>query len=319
MGSKSKAPKAPNYQALAQQQAELARQQWQRELTAARPDQKNPFGSLTWEQDPTTGEWTQNVSLAPDYEQLRQGQVGQQQQIGDLIAGNLGSFDASQIDLSQAGAMPEVGGYDQRAIDTIRALQAPDLERRRNAAQTRMAAMGLSDPGAAASQAMQQSIGDAESRADMNAILEGLRRGDTMFGQGMDIYKTKVNDILRERAANLGQTQGLFGLQSPVQAPQFAGFNNVSAGAGATPNLVGAAQAQYQADAARKQSGGSALGGLAGLAGTVVGGFFGGPPGAAAGGAVGGGGGKGNKSAATPAYSGWESNAFNGTGYGMNF
>lgn len=277
MSKKAKTPKAPDYAALAREQAALQQQSIDKQTSANRANQENPFGSLTWEQDPTTGKWSQSVTLAPEYEELRQQQAANQGGLAGLVGDAVGGYDASQVDLGSLGPMPEAGGYDEQALATIRALQAPDLERRRNAAQTRMAAMGLSDPGAAASQAMQQSIGDAESRADMNAILESLRRGDTRFGQEMDRYKTGVSTQLQEKAANLTQLGGLFGLTQNVQSPTFAGYTPASA-AGA-PDLMGAGQLQYGAalDKANAQNAsGSWMAPVLGAAGTAIGSPIGG-------------------------------------------
>lgn len=64
---KSKAPPTPDYTGLARETGEQNRLA-ARELTAAnRPNQYDFRGnSLTWSQDPTSGQWSQQVSLAPD-------------------------------------------------------------------------------------------------------------------------------------------------------------------------------------------------------------------------------------------------------------
>lgn len=37
---------------------------------ANRANQYNPYGSLTWSQDPTTGQWSQNIAFSPDQQNL---------------------------------------------------------------------------------------------------------------------------------------------------------------------------------------------------------------------------------------------------------
>lgn len=67
-------------------------------LRANRPNQNTPWGSSTWSQDPTTGQWTQNVSLAPQQQNQLNNQMNSasmlSQQKENLLsggaAGNLG-------------------------------------------------------------------------------------------------------------------------------------------------------------------------------------------------------------------------------------
>ena len=64
-GKSSKAPKTPDYTALANQQAAAAKAAAEEQTKANRANQTNPMGSSTWTQDPTTGQWTQNVTWDP--------------------------------------------------------------------------------------------------------------------------------------------------------------------------------------------------------------------------------------------------------------
>lgn len=281
MGGKAKTPKAPNYSALAKEQAGLAGQQWQQELGAARPDQTTPFGSVNWAKDPTTGEWTQTTSLAPEYEALRQQQAGLQGQVGDLIGQNLGGLDVSQVDLSGASALPTVGGYNEQAIATIRALQAPELARARARKEAQLAAMGVGTGTGQAWNAEQGNLAEAENRADLNAIMSGIQQGNVEFGQGLQLNQADINNMLRQRQANLAQTQGLMGLAGPqVGMPELPGFATPSGGGQTVPNLMNAAQSQYQAklDKANAKGGGffnTLLGTVGGIAGNMLGGPFG--------------------------------------------
>ena len=109
MGKKSKTPKAPNYSNLAVEQAGLNKDAWKEGVNAGRPDQFNPMGSMKWDQDPTTGEWTQTAAWNPQQQGIFNAQQGNQQTIADKSGAMLGGLDTSQIDFGGAPAMPTVG------------------------------------------------------------------------------------------------------------------------------------------------------------------------------------------------------------------
>ena len=279
MGSKAKTPKAPDYTAIAQQQQANDLKNWDMGLTASRADQSNPFGRQDWNKDATTGEWSMTQSLAPEYEATRQQQAANQGQMAGMLGETMGGYDNSQVDLGGAPAMPTVGGYNQQAMDTIRALQQPGLERSRASKEAQLAAMGMGTGSGQAWNAEQQNIGDRESRADMQAILGGIDQGNKQFGQGMDLHNTGVNDILKQKSANIGQMQGMYALAPQVTMPQFQNTN--VAGPGKSADLMGAANAQYSANMgaanAKNAASSNMTNGLLGLAGTIGGSFIGAP------------------------------------------
>lgn len=268
MGKKTKVPKAPNYSAQADKQTAANKLAWQTGVQANRPDQKNAWGGVDWTQDPTTGDWTQTETLAPEYEALRQQQVGNQGGLAELAGQNIGSFDASQIDLSGAPAMPTVGGYNQQVIDTMRALQAPQLDRARAAKEQQLAAMGMGTGSGTAWNTEQQNIGDRESRADMQAIMGGIDQGNKEFTQGMQAHQTGVNDILQQRQGNLGQLSGLMGLIDKVKNPTFQNVNNV--GTYNPADLMAAQKAQYDAALNKSNAGNADKSNTMGTIGTVA-------------------------------------------------
>lgn len=286
--SKPKTPKAPNYTNLANQQANLASQQWQKELTAGRPNQVGPTGSIQWGKDPKTGEWTQTTALGAPQQDIYNQQLESQKRLSGMFGDFAGNMDMSQLDFSGAPAMPEVGGYNQQAIDTVRALQAPDLERRRASKEAQLAAMGMGTGSGQAWNTEQQNIGDVENRADLEAILAGIQQGNTMFGQGLQSREQAITEALRQRAGNLGTLGTLGELQGDVLMPEYTAGGLPSTATGAVPNLIGAAGQQYGAAMDKynaKNSGGfggffgsvlgSAAGPIGGAIGSKIGGMFG--------------------------------------------
>ena len=287
-GKKASMPSAPDYTALAKQQSELSKQAAEWALGQNRVDQSNPLGSSTWTQDPTTGKWSQSTTLNQPQQDLLNAQTQNQQDIAGALSSALKGYDTSQVDFSGAPAAPTVGGYNQQVIDTINQLQAPQLQRQRAAQEAKMAAMGLGTGSGQAWNTQQNLIGQNENDANLKAILAGIQQGNVEFGQGMDLRNQGVNEILKQKQANLGQLSGLMGLTQQQQMPQFA--NYAQTGAYQIPDLVGAAKANYDAQVAqanaKNASGGGLLGTLGGIAGTALGSMAG-PLGASIGGSLG--------------------------------
>lgn len=274
MGKKSKTPKAPNYKSIALEQEGRSKDAWNANLNANRADQNTAFGSTKWDQDPTTGEWTQNTTLAPEYEAMRKQQADTQGVLSGKAGEAAGGLDTSQIDFGGAPAMPTVGGYNQQVIDTLRKIQAPEMERARAAKEAQLTAMGVGTGSGKAWDDEQSNIGDRESRADLNAIMAGINQGNTEFTQGMDAHRQGISDITGEREANIGQVGGLMALGGNVTNPQFADY--YQGGPYQIADLLGAATNQYGASLdktnaanADKSSGMQALGTVASIGATI--------------------------------------------------
>ena len=275
MGKGSKTPAAPDYSAIAQQQAQQGQQAWQEALQAGRPNQTNQFGSLTWDQDPTTGQWTQTNQLNQPQQDIFNQQQSNQQQIANMGGGMLGGLDTSQINFSGAPQTGQVGGFNQQATDLYNQLAAPQLQRQRAAKEAQMAAMGLSLGSGQAYNTQQELLNDSENRSGMMGAQAGIQQGNTMFGQQNQLHQQGVSDILSQRQANLGQLSGLMGLGQQMQTPNFNAVNTPAPYN--TANLTGAAQNQYQAqlDAANAKKASSPWGTIGGLVGGVAGSFLG--------------------------------------------
>jgi len=82
------------------------------------------------------------------------------------------------------------------------------------------------------------------------------------------LHQQGVSDILNQKQANINQMQGLFGLGQQVGVPQFDNFT--ASGAYQTPDLMGAAQGQYNAGMDKTNAANSDSNRNAQVAGTVV-------------------------------------------------
>lgn len=296
MGKKggAKMPSAPDYTSLANQQAAIGKQNVQDQTMANRPNQVSTEGSLSWSQDPTTGAWTQTNQLNQPQQDLYDSQLANQQALSGAYGSALKGFDTSQVDLSGAPAMGQVGQFNQQATDLYRQLGQPDLDRSQNARMANLAARGISDLNSGAGANLMAQLGDQTNRFGMEAAQRGIAQGNTMFDQQNKLHQQGVSDILGEKQANLGMLGGLSGMTRYQGAnPTYAGFTN--AGIAPTPDLMGAASKGYDAQVAQanaKNAGKSnLLGGLMGIAGTALGGPIGSAIGTGIGGLFGGSGG----------------------------
>jgi hypothetical protein len=116
LGKNNDPPPAPDYSALAQSQGQLNQVAADRAQAANRPNQVTNQGTSTWTVDPTTGQWTQKVTLSPGQQALYDAQMGQKQQISGATGGLLGSaIDAMGRPLNMSG-LPQVQGLNQGAL-----------------------------------------------------------------------------------------------------------------------------------------------------------------------------------------------------------
>jgi len=273
--SKPKKVKTQNYSALARQDAATAMQNWNTNVQAARSDQTGPEGKRDWEKD-ANGNWSEAITMAPERQAIwdtLQRKTGEQ----------LGGLDTSQVDFGGAPAMPTVGGYNQQAMDTVRALQAPDLERRANADRARRTAMGLGEGSGTAWNSGEQNLNDAASRADMQAILAGINQGNTEFGQGMQAHTQGVSDITGQRTLNANLAGGMMGLGNGFRLPTFKDAPTPGMPDSVNPNTVQSAQLMDKIKAQNAQAQSAWKDKLLGTAGSIAGSFFG-PTGAMIGG-----------------------------------
>lgn len=258
-GKGGSAPKAPDFQKIAKQQSAISQQNVNQQTAANRADQTNAFGATSdWTQGPD-GQWSQKSSFG--------GPLGE-------ALGNLTSQVANQ------GALPTGDQAREQAISSAYGAAmsrlAPMLAQREQGLRARLASQGL-DPTSEAAQAemgnFERGRNDAIQGALSSAIGQGTQAGNAIFQQGVQSQQLPWQQ--------LQQLQGL---------GQQASYN--MAGQAQTPDMLGAAGQQYQADqqayAQQQQGKNSTLGGLGSLAGMAGGFMLGGPVGAGIGGKLGG-------------------------------
>lgn len=264
MGKSSKTPPTPDFEKVAYQQAALDNAAWKDTTSANRPNQYNALGSVTWGQD-DNGNWTQSAQYNPMMQGLFNQQVGNAGKAGQAYGNMLNSMPGMMMDMSRSSGLASLPSapnrtqeYDQRVIDTVRQLQAPELSRSRQAQEARLAAMGLGTGSGTAYNTQQNLIGQNENDADLKAILSGMDQANTRFGQDLTKYGTSMQGALgnqglsnQYRMGMLGQQQSmlnsLYGQQSPELTGQLGMTGFTPATSMSSPDILGATQQSYNA------------------------------------------------------------------------
>jgi len=251
-GKKAKAPKAPNYTAIAKTEAEQSRQT-AKELTQwNRPTQVDQFGStLSWEQD-GNGNWTQRQSLNPNIQAANNtafnnywgatNALGSQgafqgpstQQAQDLFnqyayqgdfqntAGNIGDFSNQAGDISNfqntAGA---IGEFDRSQGDrvandfyeSIMSRNRPEQARNTSSLDVQLRQQGL-QPGTEAYNRAMQNLTTSYGDVNSKAALDATGAG---YSAAQGIYNTNLGG----QAQRYGQLQGDYSANLAGQGQRF--------------------------------------------------------------------------------------------------
>lgn len=250
-------PIAPDFTALAQQQAGINQGAAQQQTLANRANQTGPGGMLTWSQGPN-GQWTQNTQLTNPADQSA----------WNNTAGGLNSYTTALADrswqtnnyggsdiTSGVPGMPDAGfGADQKTIDAMRGLQAPQLQAAEDARRAQLAAQGITQ-GSRISDLTERELGNTRSDADMKAILAGTQEYGNVFNRGLQARQQGVNE--KERSSQLAtllrqnQNKEIYDSMGALQGtrdsltPKFGSYASATTAPGA--DVYGAAGDQYRA------------------------------------------------------------------------
>jgi hypothetical protein len=125
---KGNEPTPPDYQDLAQKQADLDRIAADRVAAANRPNQITPDGSSTWTMDPATGQWTQTTALSPGQQTLYDAAQIQKQQLAAAANPALAkAISATQGNLDFNG-LPKVQSLDPSQLHAAGADLNPNAD-----------------------------------------------------------------------------------------------------------------------------------------------------------------------------------------------
>lgn len=239
-------------QDLAREQANIGREYLNEQTTANRPTQLTPFGSSTWEQDPTTGEWAQTVGLTPQLAEALEAQqgltAGRSTLAGNLFGGveeDIGApitweaLEANDINTGEQARQAAEDAIYGRATSRL----DPQWQQREEATYSRLWNQGLRPGDEAWDTAMgnlERARTDAYQTAMDQSIIGGGQEASRTFGLDMARRQQALVEQLRRRTQRLGEVNALLSGQQ-VGMPALPGFSQ--AGRAAPPDLLGATQA----------------------------------------------------------------------------
>jgi hypothetical protein len=221
MGGKAPAPPpAPDYVALAKQQAGLDRETARVNAQLNRVNQTDQYGNqTTYSQDANNpDQWTQTTTMSPEQQKLYeadtqaklglasagQGLLGRATDavsdpfsyngMTDVKALDLGTRptedqfgDYQNYDYSKLGAMPDAGfGAVQQVQDAMMSRLDPALQKRRSDEQARLAAQGITQ-GGLAYQGSQDTLNRGENDANQQALLGAMGASGDLFNRAMAV------------------------------------------------------------------------------------------------------------------------------------
>jgi hypothetical protein len=301
-------PAPPDYRAAAQEQGQASREITEQQTFANRPTQITPFGRVDWSAtptyDPTTGQtlnrWTQTTSLDPQQQSALDSQMQQRSQLAggfyDRVAGEMGSPpDYSRYTaLSQGPQAMSFGGsspYVQEAEDALygqfESRMEPRFEREQAGRRTQLYNMGLREGDEAFTRAMGdlgQTQEDARRQAQFSATIGAGQEAQRM--QGMDISagqagfgqqltsanfqnqlrQQQIAEDMQRRGYSLNEINALLTGQQ-VGMPNMPSFSQAQRSE--TPQYLGAAGSQGQANLDRFSAGQAGMQGLLSGLGTI--------------------------------------------------
>lgn len=279
-GPSAPAPPDPKVTAAAQAAANKETAIAQAGLNAI--NQYDPSGSITYQQVGTwpdgTPRFEQRTTLSPEQQALYDTETRLSGNLGNLAEEQLGRLSGtlnSPLDLTGLGAAPGVNDFGAQRDAVTEALFSrlnPQLDRERASLETRLANQGITRGSEAWNQGLDE-FNRTSTDARMQALLAGGQEQSRLYGISSDARQQALTELLTQRNQPLNEISALMSgtqVSMPQQRP-------TPATAIAPTDVIGPTNAAYQGQLAAWQQGqqnrGGLLGGLAGLGGSILGGW----------------------------------------------
>lgn len=240
MGGKSDPPPAPDYVGAANATAAGNADAARIAAKANRVSQYTPYGDLVFTNningDPD--QWRADITLSPDQQYILDKNNQVSKGMADLSQTGLGYVDQMMQNPFNQGALPaQQINAGQTAQDAIMSRLQPNIERQRQLLETRLSNQGIQQ----GSEAYQNSMQDQSQRENdllTQAALQGIATGNQARQQAIQEQAFFRNEPLNTLNAVRTGAQ--------VTNPQFTNVSQQATTAG--PDLLGAAQAKYNAE-----------------------------------------------------------------------
>lgn len=214
--------------------------------------------------------YTRTTTLSPEQQKLYNQQVGLGTQMNDIAGRQLTNLDSTLSKPIDTSGLPDMPTYDrQHYEDAIQGRLQPQIDRDRQALDAKLANQGVM-PG---SEAYREAIA-LQDRAVNDARYGAVLNAGQYAGQEMSVAGTARDRALQEQLAIRNQPINEIGaLMSggQVTMPQFSQFQGGQvANTDVSGNAYNSYNAQMQAYNQQMQQKNAMMGGIGGLAGSVL-------------------------------------------------
>lgn len=264
---KQSAPPPPDYASAAKETAAGNLDAARAASAANRVSQYTPYGSLTYNQagkDSYGNDlWSATTSLSPQQQQILDQQTKISMGLGSTMDQGLGYVKGMLDNPFDTSKLPsQMVNPGQTAQDAIMARLEPSFNRQQTALETQLANQGIGRNTEAWNGAL-GALGNQRNDAYIQAGLQGINSGQQARQQALQEQAFLRNEPLNTLNAVRSGAQ--------VQGPTFQNTPQQATTAG--PDMLGATQAQYQAQSGNANAAnagmGNMMGGLMGMAGTL--------------------------------------------------
>lgn len=258
-GSSPSPPPAPDYTGAAQATGASNLAAQQSANAANHPNMYTPLGNQTYSYDPSTQQFTGNISLSPEQQGLYNQSVQNQAKVGSLANQQLNALQApTALDTSGLPTAPNVGNFSyqglsnpmngQTAQDAIMSRLAPQMQVQQTSMDNQLANQGIMQGSQAWTNA-QRELGYQQNDARQQAALQGIavdqQNNQLQAGNQLNAYNANLQGAQAQNAMNMGQYQQGLASQITAQNQPLAYYNALQTGAQPSmPSFQGTAAAQ---------------------------------------------------------------------------
>lgn len=178
-----------------------------------RPNQNSAYGSRHYVQDPNTGQWTINDTLAPGQQNILQGAWGGAQNRLNAVQ-NYQPFMPEGLDANRQRVESDIMGRFER-------LNSGQFQQQNNTFRQRMADQGLQEGSDEYNRRYQQEVVQPQTLARQEAMSGAV-------SQGLGEQQGQFNMGVQARQLPFQEMNSLMNIPGQIQNPNYVGFNPVN-------------------------------------------------------------------------------------------
>lgn len=199
------------------------------------PNEFTPYGQMTQEIDPVTGQVTRRMGLSPEQQQLLSQEQGLESganiQAQNIMGGGIYNQPFNLQGLPEAPGAQGMEPYRQQVMEGLyrdfEQQYEPQFQREKEELEQWAHNTG-NPPGSPQYNARIQQMSENQNRARQSARANAMQQGreavESSFGMGTQARQTALGERVLERDRPFQEVSGLMGLGQGVQNPNFTGF-----------------------------------------------------------------------------------------------